>query len=110
MTTAMGPRYPFPGPPRRSRTATGAAELSSPSLPLHGDDPNEERDDDGCSDGLRKPVGACDRDNHEARDDHEQREAPSATETTQPSVVWTSITHGVADPRPASGRVADEAL
>ena len=94
----------LPDPLRRSRTALGAAESPSPSLPLHGHDPDEERNDDGCRDGLWKPVGAGDRDNDEARDDHEQREAPSASETTQPSVVWTSITHGVADPRLASGR------
>ena len=75
--------------------ARGGRELVS-SLPLQGDDPNEERDDDGHRDGLWQPVGACDRDKDDARDDHEERETPATTETAQASVVWTSITHGAA--------------
>ena len=43
----------------------------APSLPLQGDDPNEERDDDGHRDSLWQPVGTCDREKDEARDDHE---------------------------------------
>ena len=78
--------------------------LPRPSLPLQGDDPDEERDDHGSGDGLWKPVGAGDPEDDQARDDHEQREAPSAAETAQPSVAGTSITHGVADPRLVSGR------
>ena len=81
--------------PRRARARGGRTELA-PSLPLQGDDPDEERDDDGPRDGLWQPVGACDRDEDDARDDHEEREAPATTETAQASVVWTSITHGAA--------------
>ena len=44
----------------------------APSLPLQGDDPDEERDDDGHQDGLWQPVGAGDREKDEARDYHEQ--------------------------------------
>jgi hypothetical protein len=63
------------------------------SLPLHRDDSNEERDDDGHCDGLQQPFGTRDGENDEARDDHEECEAPPATETTQASVTLTSFSH-----------------
>ena len=55
---------------RRPRARSGRAELA-PSLPLQGDDPNEERDDDGHRYGLRERVGTCDREKDAAHDDNE---------------------------------------
>jgi hypothetical protein len=48
----------------------GRAELA-PSVPLQGDDPDEESDDDSHRDRLWQPVGACDREEDEARDNNE---------------------------------------
>ena len=77
-----------------------------PSLPSQRDDPDEEGHDDRHRDRLEQPLGACDREEGQARDQHEQRQAPPASETTEASV-WTPIIHGRADPRPVSGGLGD---
>ena len=57
-------------PAQERKLEAGALKLA-PSLPFQGDDPDEERDDDGRRDRLGQPVSACDREKYDARDDHE---------------------------------------
>jgi hypothetical protein len=103
------------------------APLSPPAsdpVPLQGDNPDQERDDDGRRDRFRQPVAARDGEEDEARDDHEERQAPPATETAETFTAWTPITHrsaildtpelretlGDASPAPALDRGAPRGL
>src|SRR4029079_4963769 len=80
----------------RRDAADARSGLVSDPLPLQGDDADEERDDEGCRDPLRQPVAARDGVEGDGRDDHEEREASSASETTEALASRTPLAHGSA--------------